>query len=92
MAGLAPLLHVNPPFDQMGRMLRKVLEATELPAHCFSTAAQLAGLPHVLPIRARWLLHHIADLCIPGPMVPNTSIHCPMATRYGIEALYMAWR
>ena len=91
-SGPAPFLYINPPFDQIGKVLRKVWEDRPdcvliVPVWPRSWRALLHGLP----IQARWLLPHVEDLCIPGPMVPNAYMRRPMALRYRIEALYVAW-
>ncbi len=90
--GPRPLLYANPPFTQMGRVLRKIWDERPdclvvLPTWPRAWRALLTGLP----IRARWLLPHREDLCIPGPMVPRALHRRPMAPRYRVEAIYVAW-
>lgn len=79
-----PLLYANPPFGQIGRVLRKVIE--ERPDCLLILPVWPRGwraLLHSLPIRARWLLPHVPDLCIPGPAVPNVANRRPMAPPHG---------
>lgn len=76
----APLLYVYPPFQFLGRVLRKVIDDRQdclliLPGWPQGWRALLFSLP----IRARWLLPHVPELCIPGPMVSNAAKHRPLA-------------
>ncbi|KXZ40999.1 hypothetical protein GPECTOR_1018g286 [Gonium pectorale] len=86
------LLYINPPFDQMGRVVRKIEE--EQP-DCVLIAPVWprwwrAALGR-LPVRARRRLPHVPDLFTPGPQVPGAHGRGPKAPRYAVEALYVLW-
>lgn len=89
----SPLPYTNAPFHQLGRVLRKGIEER---LDCLFIVPvwprSWRGLLHDLLIRARWLLKHDPNLCIPGPMVPNAANRRPMVPKYRIEALYVVWR
>ena len=90
--GEVPLWLINPPFDQMGRVIRKIQE--ERP-DCLLVAPVWprwwAAILRDLPVRAQWTLPHVHDLCIPGPQVPKAAARAPKAPRYRIQVLYICW-
>ena len=85
------LLYINPPFDQMGRVVRKV--ADDRPDCVLITPVwprwwrvTLDGLP----IKARKRLLS-PTLFWPGPQVPGMEARGPKVPRYAVEAVYILW-
>ena len=87
-----PLLYINPPFDTVARVLRKVQDERPdciliLPVWPRAWRVALASLP----VRGRMTLPHREDLLLPGPQVPNAASRGPKAPRYRLEAVYVIW-
>ena len=87
-----PLLYINPPFDQVGRVVAKVAQERPdcvliLPVWPRWWRATLTKLP----VKARRTLPHRPDLFLPGPQTPQAGRRAAHAPRYRVEALYVVW-